>query len=456
MGRRERLPFELDDQIDETLVTAHAGVPLVAELFRACGAAEVMDERASPKQRRRGLRAAETAESLFSLWVAGGERCEDMDRLREDQGLAALLGHGLPSAQATREFLSGFHEEDLPLLQAGERSQVAREPELVQGLVAVSGQVIAYVQERRCEKVATLDLDATILECDKRSAKPTYDGRRGYQPVFVLWAEQDLVVADEFRDGNVPAGSGNLRVLKTALAALPPGVEQVLFRGDSAAYEHDLMAFAQREGVGFAISADMSPALHTAIAALPEEAWQKERQETNALRQWAEVEFFPEESRSPQPYRYLAIRILKQQGSLFADGSDRRHFCIVTNRQGDGLELIRWHRGKAGTIEHTHDVLTNELAAEALPSQKFGANAAWVRLNVIAYNLLSALKRTALPEEFRTARPKRLRFVLFNTIGRIVRHARETLLRLSSTLARTLFDTVRTKIHAQPLRLAEE
>ncbi len=99
-------------------------------------------------------------------------------------------------------------------------------------------------------------------------------------------------------------------------------------------------------------------------------------------------------------------------------------------------------RGKAGTIEHTHDVLTNELAAEALPSQKFGANAAWVRLNVIAYNLLSALKRTALPEEFRTARPKRLRFVLFNTIGRIVRHARETLLRLSSVLARTLFDTV--------------
>ncbi len=75
MGSRERLPFELDDQIDETLVTAHAGVPLVAELFRARGAAEVMDERASPKQRWRGLRAAETGESLFSLRVAGGERC---------------------------------------------------------------------------------------------------------------------------------------------------------------------------------------------------------------------------------------------------------------------------------------------------------------------------------------------------------------------------------------------
>ena len=70
-----------------------------------------------------------------------------------------------------------------------------------------------------------------------------------------------------------------------------------------------------------------------------------------------------------------------------------RHFCIVTNRSdpegGCGRDLIRWHRQKAGTIEHAHDVLMNELAGAALPSQKFGANAAWLRLNVILYNLLS-------------------------------------------------------------------
>lgn len=447
MSRETRLPFELDEPIDDTLITAHAGLPLLAELFRACGAAAVMDERCSFKQRKRGLKASEMGESLIALWTAGGERCEDMDRLREDQALARLLGHELPSAQAVRDFLAAFHEEDLPLLQVGEKSGVPREPEWVEGLAAVSKQVIASVQQRRPITTATLDLDATILESDKRAARPTYDGRRGYQPVFVLWAEQDLLVSDEFRDGNVPAGSGNMRVLKKALCHLPPGVKQVLIRADSAAYEHDLMEFAQAQGVGFAISADMSPQLRDAIAALPEAAWQTERQEHDALRQWAEVEFFPTESRSPQPFRYLAIRILKQQGLLFADGSDRRHFCIVTNREGDGLELIRWHRGKAGTIEHTHDILTNELAAEALPSQKFGANAAWVRLNVIAYNLLSAL-RSVLPEEFHTARPKRLRFVLFNTVGRVIRHARETLLRLTTLTVRTLYDAARVQIHA--------
>jgi hypothetical protein len=43
----------------------------------------------------------------------------------------------------------------------------------------------------------------------------------GYQPVLALWAEQDVIVADEFGDGNVPAGSGNRRVVATAIAALP-------------------------------------------------------------------------------------------------------------------------------------------------------------------------------------------------------------------------------------------
>src|SRR6202023_2470879 len=97
------------------------------------------------------------------------------------------------------------------------------------------------------------------------------------------------------------------------------------------------------------------------------------------------------------PRRYLAIRIRPRQGELLRDGNRGRHFCIVTNRSdpqaGSGLELIRWHRQKAGTIEHAHDVLMNELAGAALPSQKFGANAAWLRFNVTLYNLLSAFKR---------------------------------------------------------------
>ena len=80
--------------------------------------------------------------------------------------------------------------------------------------------------------------------------------------------------------------------------------------------------------------------------------------------------------------------------------------------------------------------MKNELAAGVMPSKYFGANAAWLRMAVITYNVLTALKRLALPAELLTARPKRLRFLIFNTAGRLVHHARRMVLRLARTAGR--------------------
>jgi hypothetical protein len=66
-----------------------------------------------------------------------------------------------------------------------------------------------------------------------------------------------------------------------------------------------------------------------------------------------------------------------------------------------------------------------------MPCGRFGANAAWLRLTVLTYNVLTALKWLALPAELLPARPKRLRFLIFNTPGKLVHHARRTRLRLA-------------------------
>jgi hypothetical protein len=77
-----------------------------------------------------------------------------------------------------------------------------------------------------------------------------------------------------------------------------------------------------------------------------------------------------------------------------------------------------------------------------MPCGRFGANAAWLRLAVLTHNVLTALKRLVLPPELLKARPKRLRFLIFNTPGKLVHHARRTLLRLGRSWQRFPTGTV--------------
>jgi len=123
-----RLPFEIDDTIDPTLVTGRAGVPLVIELFRQLGVAQTINAEVAVKQRQRGLPPSELVESLIVLWASGGDRCQDLTMLREDQALATLLGHPLPAATTMRDFLEAFHVAAGPLWAAGPAATIPVEP----------------------------------------------------------------------------------------------------------------------------------------------------------------------------------------------------------------------------------------------------------------------------------------------------------------------------------------
>jgi len=414
----------------------------VIELFRQLGVAAAIETHVSGKQRQRGLPPAQLVESLIALWTSGGDRCQDLTTLRADHALATLLGYPLPAATTVRDFLEAFHVEGGPLWAAGPQTAIPLESAPLAGLDTANRTLVAGLQRGARVRTATLDVDATLVKRHKDAATIAYDGTRGSQPVLVLWAEQDVILHDQFRDGQVPAGCGHGRVLEQAVGNLPQGITQLALRADSALYETAVLQWCEARKIAYAISADMSKQLQAEILHLSESAWQVEREEPEAIRSWAEVAYVPDDGdhRKARPCvrRSLAIRNQTRQGSLFADGSSVHYFAVVTNRAGEGLTLLQWHRAKAGTIEHVPHVLTNELAAAALPSGKFGANAAWVRLNVLPYHLLTTLKRLTLPGDLRTARPKRLRFLLFNTVGKVVAHARQTVLRLSGALQHAL------------------
>ena len=50
--------------------------------------------------------------------------------------------------------------------------------------------------------------------------------------------------------------------------------------------------------------------------------------------------------------------------------------------------------------------------------------------------VVQTFRSLGAPAELLAARPKRLRFLIFNTPGRLVRHARRLVLRLATTAAR--------------------
>jgi hypothetical protein len=441
--------FEIDPEPLDECVTALGGLPLLVRAIRSLDVPGSVRRNLHLKQRQRGFDEPTYVESFLVLNAVGGDCLEDFERLREDPGVAEILGHEVPGTEAARKFLYQFHDEE-KIEQAQQElavDQVSYIPEESVPLRALAQVNQDLVRElgRRCaeQKIATIDLDATIIESWKRQAKVTYEGSSGYQPMLALWAEMNVVVADEFRDGNVPAQQAPLPVTQRAFQALPSTVQEFYFRGDSASYEESLLSWLRNEEraggpegfIGFAVSARMNPALRAEILATPEERWQLYSEDSEAVKECAQVDYFPEqtpENRYREPLRYVAIRIRKKQQELFADASPVKHFAVATNLwDWAPKRLLEWHREKAGSIEAAHDVIKNELAGGVMPCGRFGSNAAWLRLAVMTYNVLTALKRLALPAELLAARPKRLRFLIFHTPGKLIHHARRTVLRLA-------------------------
>ena len=139
------------------------------------------------------------------------------------------------------------------------------------------------------------------------------------------------------------------------------------------------------------------------------------------------------EKKDSKPLRYVGLRLLKAQGVLFRDGSDRHHYAVVTNLDWDGARLLQWHREKAGSVEHVHDEVKNGLAAAHVPSQLMGVNAAWFKFNLITCNLISALKGLCLGPEERTARMKKFRLLVIHLAGRLNRNGCVLRLRFCAT-----------------------
>ena len=128
---------------------------------------------------------------------------------------------------------------------------------------------------------------------------------------------------------------------------------------------------------------------------------------------------------------------------------DFTYHAFITDQTGQTLELEADHRRHA-VIENTIRDLKYGVGVNHLPSGRFGANAAWLALNVIAHNLSRWVGRIGLGEPLITHKTLRRRYLRLS--GRLTRSARRATLHLPQRWPWTdQFNTALTNLRAVEL-----
>lgn len=283
-------------------------------------------------------------------------------------------------------------------------------------LTAAGGQG-AQVRRDGTSTRVLVDIDDTIIEVHghaKQGAGFGYSGVRGLNALLATVTTSGsapVVVAQRLRKGSCGSPRGAKRLVADALKTVSTlhGRSDVkpLLRADSAFYGAPTVGAALRGGAQVSITVRLDPKVKAAIATISQEAWTP-IEYTDAIfdevsNTWvsraevAEVPFtaFTSKKATDQVTGRLVVRRIPDlnaekkkaagQGTLFDTWRFHAFFTTTDPADLDTVAADKTHRGHA-IIEQVHADLKSSALAH-LPSGKFTANAAWLVLAVIAFNL---------------------------------------------------------------------
>lgn len=478
------LRYEYEIEEGKSGLTTYGGLPPYLDLAAVTGLLNSIDQHLRIRSGDQGWTDRQMVLSLVMLNLAGGDCVDDIEKLEADEGFCRIYRkaetYGMkrkerremekrwrkgrtrtfPSASAIFRYLEKFHDGEQEKLRVQGKAFIPAANEHLKALRLINRELIGFEGVKPTETTATLDMDAMISATLKESALYSYKGYKSYQPHNVYWYERGEMLHTEFRDGNVPAGYEQLRVLKEALTYLPAGIKKVRLRSDTAGYQHELLRYCEGgkdERVGrieFAVGCDITQEFRKAVQEVPDSEWKPiyrylkgEKKETG--KQWAEVCFVPNaigHSKKGPEYRYLATREEMKQEEL--PGIDKRDeeylfpvmrmqekrykvFGVVTNMDWEGDKLIKWLNERCGKSEEAHAAIKHDFGGSQFPSGDFGENAAWWGITILTYNLNVLMKRLVLGESWINKRMKAIRFGFINTAGRVMERARGLFVRIS-------------------------
>ena len=390
---------------DPNLVSSAGLVPVLAlaDLADLRGLADAHLSVPTDKGAHAGLKVA----SLVAGMVAGADCIDDMALLRHGGMNKVVNGAYAPSTLGS--FLRAFtfgHVRQLDALASRFLTGLAGRAPLLAGGDLQSGPIL-------------VDVDDTIIEVHgyaKQGAGFGYSGVRGLNALLATvttTGSAPLVVAQRLRKGSCGSPRGAKRLVADALKTVTKLVgadsgRKPLLRADSAFYGAAVVGAAIRAGADVSLTVRMNPQVKAAIAAIAEAAWTTieypDAVYDEATGGWvsraqvAETPFtaFTSKKRTEQILGRLVVRRIPDLNPRATTGQNPlfdtwRFHAFFTTTDPDVLDTVaadKTHRGHA-IIEQVHADLKNSALAH-LPSGKFNANAAWLVLAVIAFNLTRA------------------------------------------------------------------
>lgn len=434
---------------DPNLVSSAGLVPLMA-LADAAGLRTLTDERlsvATDKGANPGLKVA----SIVGGMVAGADSIDDLALLRHGGMSKVFTSAYAPSTLGS--FLRAFtfgHVRQLDAVASRFLTALAERTPVLSSSTSTTAGTGGY---------AMVDVDDTVIEVHghaKQGAGFGYSGVRGLNAALAtltVAGRAPVIVAQRLRKGSCGSPRGANRLVADAVAQarrLIGGYRPVLVRMDSAYFGGPAIRAALSGGAHVSVTVRLTKTIKAAIATIEDEAWTA-IEYTDAIRdeatgEWisraevAEIPFtaFAAQKKDHQVPGRLVVRRIPDvnaekkkaagQGTLFDVW--RFHAFFTTTDPGtlDTVAADKTHRHHA-IIEQVHADLKNSALAH-LPSGKFTANAAWLVLAVIAFNLTRAAATATNQPALAKSTTATIRRTLITVPARIASSARRIVLHL--------------------------
>jgi hypothetical protein len=485
----QRRSFEVDTTGKNGQIFLNAGLYSILNLYKRLGLEEVINENLGIRTSNKGYSDSEHVLSMTLMQIAGGSAVEHLSEFNET--FSSELGFGIPSPTAARDYLNCFHEEAEDAKRGYGKSFVPESNEHLKGFGDTHLHVFQQAYKMKPLSRITLDQDATFIPTDTEGALVNYKGFSSFETLNLFCPEYDVVVATQFRDGNVTPGFGQLEQLREVISNLPEEVKEIYFRSDTAGYQTELLKYCAIKDakrripvIDFTISCPVGYEFKKAVRQVPEKEWKRIYKRTpcgeiyGTKLECAEVAYVPNllcNSKHSPEYRFIATREecvisdkslrkivqdtlqhelefeieeaergnenLKKLHMTYMNKGVYKVYGIVTNiLEMASSELVLLHHGRCGKSEEIHRILKDDLAGGHVISKRFGANAAYWNIAVLASSLHNILKNNFLPAACRKSRPKTLRFLFYAMAGKIVKHAHKAVLKVyGSSIGRSWF-----------------